>query len=178
MTQTNAAHLWAVGFNEMERADEVRELIVALSRKKDLILLGSAVVVRFRDGLLTLDGEPFVNLHDLGRTNFAGFLAGLALAAPPLTSAAVCALERSAGVATAAAIGISDDFVSEVGGQIKPGTSALFVLDQAGDMDAILREIRGLGGIVLKTSVDLQRAKLIQATLAAAANDAKTDPPR
>jgi hypothetical protein len=36
-------------------------------------------------------------------------------------------------------------------------------------MDAILRGIRGMGGTVLKTNVDLERAKLIQATLSASA---------
>ena len=49
---------------------------------------------------------------------------------------------------------------------MKPGTSALFVLDYEGDMDIVLREIRGLGGTVLKTNVDVDRAKLIQSTLA------------
>jgi hypothetical protein len=34
-------------------------------------------------------------------------------------------------------------------------------------MTAILQGIRGLGGTVLKTNVDLQRAQLIQSTLAA-----------
>ena len=33
-------------------------------------------------------------------------------------------------------------------------------------MDVILHAIRGLGGTVLKTNVDVERAKLIQATLA------------
>ena len=33
----------------------------------------------------------------------------------------------------------------------------------------ILHKIQGLGGTVLKTNVDLERAKLIQSTLAAAA---------
>jgi len=33
-------------------------------------------------------------------------------------------------------------------------------------MDIILYKIRGLGGRVLKTNVDVARAKLIQATLA------------
>ena len=37
----------------------------------------------------------------------------------------------------------------------------------AGDMEMILRTIRGLGGTVLKTNVDLDRAKLIQSSLAA-----------
>ena len=54
---------------------------------------------------------------------------------------------------------------------MKPGTSALFVLDDEGDMEMILYKIRGLGGTVLKTNVDVERAKLIQSTLAAAAAD-------
>jgi uncharacterized membrane protein len=175
MTKTNAAHLWAVGFNEMGRADQVRQRIIELGDKKDLTLFDSAVAVRFFDGSLTLDGEPFVVASNPQGHNFASFLASLALIVPPLTSAAVGALERSTRAATAAAVGIGEDFVSEVEERIKPGTSALFVLDLAGDMDAILQEIRGLGGTVLKTSVDLERAKLIQATLAATTNDAKID---
>jgi len=35
-------------------------------------------------------------------------------------------------------------------------------------MDVILYRIRGLGGTVLKTNVDLERAQLIQSTLSAA----------
>ena len=35
----------------------------------------------------------------------------------------------------------------------------------------ILHAIQGLGGTVLRTNVDLQRAQLIQSTLAAAAAD-------
>ena len=39
--------------------------------------------------------------------------------------------------------------------------------DEVGDIDAILEAIRGLGGTVLKTNVDLERANLIQSTLTA-----------
>ena len=72
-----------------------------------------------------------------------------------------------AGTAAAATqVGIKDDFIRDVEMLMKPGTSALFVLDDDIDMDAILHTIRGLGGTVLKTNVDLERAKLIQSTLA------------
>lgn len=54
---------------------------------------------------------------------------------------------------------------------MKPGSSALFVLDQEGDMEVILHTIRGLGGIMLRTNVNLERVKLIQSTLAASATD-------
>jgi uncharacterized membrane protein len=96
-----------------------------------------------------------------------GFLAGLVVGAA-VTGAAIGAM---AGVGTAVAastsVGIGDDFVKEVEGLMRPGTSALFVLDDEGDMDVILHKIRGLGGTVLKTNVDLERAKLIQSTLVA-----------
>ncbi len=90
----------------------------------------------------------------------------------PLTGATVGALLGGAGTAASvAAVGIGDDFVREVEGLMQPGTSALFVLDCEGDMEVILHAIQGLGGTVLRTNVDLQRAQLIQSTLAAASAD-------
>jgi uncharacterized membrane protein len=162
---TNIGHLWAIGYDDMERAAQIRDKITRLGDRHCLILLDVAVVVRYPDGSVTLDGEPFLVPTHIGGRGFAGFLAGLALGAPPLTSGTVSALVRGTGAA--AGVGISDDFVSEVERLMKPGTSALFVLDKEGDMDAILQGIRGLGGTVLRTNVDLERAKLIQSTLAA-----------
>jgi uncharacterized membrane protein len=137
--------------------------------KHDLKLLDVAVAVRYPDGSFTLNGEPFPVVIKIHGGTVAHFLASLALGAPPLTGAATGTLLASIG-ATADTAGISEDFVCEVEGLIKPGTSVLFVLDEEGDMDAILRAIRGLGGTVLKTNVDLERAKLIQSTLAASAD--------
>jgi uncharacterized membrane protein len=90
----------------------------------------------------------------------------LALGAPPLTGPAAGALARAGGC-TAAEVGIGEDFIDKVQALLRPGSSALFVLDQEGDMPAILRGIRGLGGTVLSTNVDGKRAKLIQSTPAA-----------
>ena len=95
-----------------------------------------------------------------------GFLAGLVLGAP-LSGATIGAMVGGAGTAISASVVIGDDFVREVKELMKPGTSAIFVLDDEGDMDVILHRIRGLGGTVLKTNVDLERARLIQSTLAA-----------
>ncbi|HUL11748.1 MAG TPA: DUF1269 domain-containing protein, partial [Methylococcaceae bacterium] len=63
----------------------------------------------------------------------------------------------------------------EVEKLMAPGTSALFVLDHEGHMDMILHRIRGLGGTVLKTNVDAERAKLIQSTLADVSEAARRD---
>jgi uncharacterized membrane protein len=172
---TKAGHLWAIGYDDMGRAEQVRHEIAKLGDKHCLILLDTAVVVRYPDGFVTLDGEPFVATIDFSCHSFASFFAGLALGAPPLTAAAVGALVRSTGRA-AAEVGIDDAFVSEVQSLMKPGTSALFVLDQEGDMEATLQGIRGLGGTVLKANVDVNRARLIQSTLAATDTQAEDRP--
>ena len=134
------------------------------------------MVVRHPDGSFTLDHKPFPRVANVLACSAVGFLAGLVVAAP-LTGAAVGALVGGLGTAASAAeAGIGDDFVREVERLMKPGTSALFVLDDAGDMEAILHTLRGLGGSVLRTNVDLERARLIQSTLAAADDDTpKTD---
>jgi uncharacterized membrane protein len=168
---TTNAHLWAIGYNDMERAEQVQEEITRLgwgsgNAAKYLILLDLAVVVRHPDGSFSLDREPFPGVANILACSAVGFLAGLVVAAP-LTGAAVGALLGGAGTATSTQVGISEDFIREVEGLMKPGTSALFVLDDEGDMEMILQSIQGLGGTVVRTNVDLERAKLIQSALAA-----------
>jgi uncharacterized membrane protein len=166
------SHLWAIGYDNMDRAQEVREKIANLAWEqgrgsKYLILTDIAVVVRHPDGSFTFNREPFPGVANVLACTAVGFLAGLVVAAP-LTGAAIGALLGGSGTATAAAsAGIGADFIHEVEVLMKPGTSALFVLDDEGDMDMILHTIHGLGGTVLKTNVDVDRAKLIQSTLAA-----------
>jgi len=165
---TESGHLWAVGYPDMGRAEQVRARMSELSETHCLDLLDTAVAVRYPDGSVTLDGTPFVPVRNVRGRRLASFLAGLALAVPTLTPAAVGALLSATGN-DSATVGISKDFVREVEGLMAPGTSVLFVLDREGDMAAILQGIRGLGGTVFKTNVDLERAKLIQATLASPA---------
>jgi uncharacterized membrane protein len=171
---TTTAHLWAIGYDDTVRADQVREEIARLGwgsghAAKYLILLDLAVVARHPDGSFTLDRKPFPGLTNILACTGVGFLAGLVLAAP-VTGATLGALLGSAGTAAAAHAGIGEDFIRDVEALMKPGTSALFVLDEGGDMEVILHTIQGLGGTVAKTNVDLERAKLIQSTLAASAD--------
>jgi uncharacterized membrane protein len=159
-------HLWAIGYDDMERADEVRHEITGLGWDRPYLLLEDiAVVVRHPDGSFAVDRDPFPTVPNVLSWSAVGFIAGLVLAAP-LVGAAAGAVLGGAGAAIAARVGIGEDFIHDVESMMQPGTSALFVLDDEGDMDVILHAIRGLGGRVLKTNVDLERAKLIQATLA------------
>ncbi len=162
---TAFGNLWAVGFDDIGRAAQVRDELTSLAwEKHQLELLDIAVAVRYRDGCLTLNGEPFAAVKTAKSGMLAHFFASLAINTPPLTCGAVEQILDGVGGGACAA-GISDDFVRGVVDLIKPETSVLFVLDEGGNMDAILHAIRGLGGTVLKTNVDLERAKLIQSTL-------------
>jgi uncharacterized membrane protein len=168
---TTSAHLWAIGYDDVARADQVRDEITELAwgpgnAAKYLILEDIALVERHPDGSFTFDRKTFPGIANILAVTGAGFLAGLVLAAP-LAGAAVGALLGGAGTAAAATqAGISEAFVRDAEAMMKPGTSALFVLDDVGAMDVILHKIQGLGGTVLKTNVDRERATLIQSTLA------------
>ena len=163
------AHLWAIGFGDTRRAAEVRDEIAELSRRtRELVLMDIAVAVCRRDRSFTLDGEPFLPEAGACHGPVARLLACLALGAPPMTARAVGAMLASVDVDPEGAI--ADDFIRHVEGLIRPDTSALFVLDDVGDWDAVLRDIRGLGGTVLKTNVDIERTRQIQSVLAAPAN--------
>jgi len=164
---SRTSHLWAVGYDDLARAEQVRaELTRLAGAEQYLLLLDIAVLARHADGSYTLDREPVSVSGGIWGGGTLGFLVGLALAAP-VTGAAIGALLGSAAATVAESLGIEDAFIRDVQRVMKPGTSALLVLDNEGDMQVILYAIRGLGGTVLKTNVELDRAKLIQATLSA-----------
>src|SRR5262245_58369735 len=124
------SHLWAVGFDDVARAEQVRDIVAGLARDpgqagKYLLLEDIAVVVRHLDGSFTFDRKPFPGVENILGCSLVGFLAGLVVAAP-LTGATVGAVLGGVGTAaSAAAAGISKDFIHEVERMMKPGSSAL-----------------------------------------------------
>jgi uncharacterized membrane protein len=161
------AHLWAIAYDDPGQAERTRAEVTALAGAEQyLLLLDVAILTRTTDGSYTLNREPFPLTSNVLAGGTLGFLAGLALAAP-MTGAAIGALLGTAASTVANAVGIEDAFIQDVKRLMKPGTSALLVLDNQGNLEVILHAIRGLGGTVLKTNVDLERAKLIQTTLSA-----------
>jgi uncharacterized membrane protein len=169
--------MWAIGYDDVGRADRVREEIIRLGWDKPyLILEDIAVVVRHPDGTFTLNREPFTAVAHITGLTLVGLLAGL-VTAMPLAGEALGAAVGGVNTAVAAAVRIDAEFVRDVERMMKPGTSAPFVLDDQGDMDVILHSIRGRGGTILKTNVDLERARLIQSALTAVPDEAlRTDP--
>jgi len=171
-----APHLWAIGFDNETRAAEVRREIEELGwgvgrGGKYLLLLDEAVVVRHADGSLAFDRKPVPWRAWLVISALVGFLLGLLLDVP-FTGALFGGLIGAVGVAVLTArVGPSNDFVRDVERLLQPGTSALLVVSDVNNLDVIRHTIQGLGGRVLKTNVDPQRASLIQETLATARSE-------
>ena len=164
---TTSTHLWAIGYDDAGQAERTRAEVTALAGAgQHLLLLDVAILTRTTDGSYMLNRKPFPLTGNVLAGGTLGFLAGLALAVP-MTSTAIGALLGTAASTVANAVGIEDAFIQDVERLMKPGTSAVLVLDDQGDLEVILHAIRGLGGAVLKTNVDLERAKLIQTTLSA-----------
>src|SRR5262245_18197696 len=132
--------LWAIGYDQIDRAAQMHDEVIRLGAKHCLEVLNPSVVVRYTDGIVTLDGQRFLGHISHYRNTWRRILADFALGVPPLTEAGVGALVGNGRVASDD-VGIDEAFISDVEELLKPGTSALFVLDQEGDMDALLQGI-------------------------------------
>src|SRR5262249_43763854 len=139
-------HLWAVGYDDMERAGQVRDEIVRLGWVENRLLLADlAVVVRHLDGSFTFDRERFPTGANIMGASAVGFLAGLVVGVP-IVGAAVGAMVGGAGTAMhAMSGGIAGGFIKDAQRLRKTGKSALFVLDSAGGREVILHSRRRPG---------------------------------
>jgi len=75
---TKPEHLWAIGYDDMGRAEQVRDEIISLGWDTHYLdLLDVAVVVRHPDGSFTCNREPFPAVANILGCTVVGFLAGL-----------------------------------------------------------------------------------------------------
>ncbi len=132
-----------------------------------LLFYDAVIVTRLPDGTFKFDRENYSALAATGTLGLIGFLMGLVVA-QPLAGAVIFTLVGSVFSAAAAAVGISDDFVSDVQELMLPGAPVLFLVGNqggSGSQEAIMYQLRGLGGKVLKSNVDADWEKRIQMVL-------------
>jgi len=162
-------HLWAIGYDDMGRAKQVQDEIINLGWDKQYFC---SMTLQCR-----ASARRIVHLGPRGVPGRLQRL-GLQCRGPPCGPGARRTTARrdhrshgggAGSAAVSASVGIDDDFVTEVKGLMSQDVRH-FCPGRRGDMDVILHRIRGLGGTVLKTNVDLERARLIQSTLAASSH--------
>lgn len=132
-----------------------------------LIDLEDAVIVRRNDkGKLYL--QQSVNLTATGAWSgaFWGLLIGMIFGGPlggAIGSAAGAGIGAWSG--SLGDYGIEDDFVRELGAEVEPCCSALFVLARSMTTDKVIHELEGTGGRLLRTSLPADVEQRLQAAL-------------
>ncbi|WP_024510143.1 DUF1269 domain-containing protein [Bradyrhizobium sp. ARR65] len=159
--------LVAIVYPSEAKAEEVRQKLLKLQREY-LISIGDAVIAVKTDAD-SVKLNQMVNTTAMGAAtgSFWGLLVGL-LFMNPLIGVALGAAGGAIGGALTD-FGIQDQFMKELASSVKPGDAVLFVLIKQMTADKVLNEIKGDGGVVLKTSLDEKKEQMLRDTLAKAA---------
>src|SRR6478609_11372620 len=163
-----ASDLVFIAFPTEAKAEEVRQRVLALQREY-LIELGDAVVV-------VKDPEGHIKLNQLINTTatgavsgaFWGTLIGLIFLNPLIGTAVGAASGALGGKLTD--VGINDDFMRDTASALQPGSAGLFLLIKSMTADKVLKELQGIGGVVMKTSFDETKEAQLRDALAAASS--------
>ncbi len=159
--------LVAIVYPSEARAEEVRQRLIQL-QKEYLISINDAVIaVKTDTGAIKLN--QLVNTTAMGAISgsFWGLLIGV-LFLNPIVGVALGAASGALGGALSD-FGINDSFMKDLAAHIQPGNAVLFVLIKSMTADKVINEIKDSGGVVLKTSLDETKEKVLRDALAAAA---------
>ena len=166
------SELIVVGYHGKHRAAEVLEQLQRLNDDWAVELQDGVAAYRRDDGKLRVEQSlNFTGKEGAGFGGALGLILGALIAAPFTAGAstAVAAAAIGTNAATVGALGamagaddavdwkerfgISDDFVSQVGGMIKTGDSAVFALLSATEPEKVAEYFARSGGTVLRTTL-------------------------
>jgi uncharacterized membrane protein len=162
--------LVVIDYENEVKAEEVRLALLKMQKEYLIDLADAVVVVRDEKGKVKL--RQLYNLTAAGAASggFWGALIGL-LFLNPLFGFAIGA---AAGAVSGALkdVGISNDFMKELGQTLKPGTAALCVLIRQMTPDKVVEEIQKFGGTLIKTNLCNENEAKLREALAAAQQSA------
>ncbi|MBY8887990.1 DUF1269 domain-containing protein [Streptomyces sp. PTM05] len=145
------SNLFVIAYDDVRTATEVRDKLFQMMKEHLIQLEDAAVVERREDGKIKL--HQVSNPVAMGATGGAlwGTLIGM-LFFVPFLGAAVGAAAGAAG-GSVVDTGVNDDFMRELGRNLRPGAAALFLLVQQATEDRVVPEIAQYGGQLVKTSL-------------------------
>ena len=159
--------LIVAAFDTETGADEMRDAMIQLQKEFVVELADAAVVVRGADGKVRVkQAIDLVGAGALGGA-FWGMLIGLIFLVPWLGLAIGAAAGAIGGAFTD--IGVPDDFIKQVGEQIRPGSSALFLLLNKQTPDRLIEEFHKFHGTILKTSLSHEEEMKLREAMGAGA---------
>lgn len=163
-----------IAFPDEKKAEEVRQRVLDLQREY-LIELGDAVVV-------VKDDKGRIKLNQLVNSTAAGAISGALwgtligfIFLVPLIGTAIGAASGAIG-GKLADYGINDQFMKDAANSLQPGMAGLFLLIRKMTTDKVLADLKGIGGTVMRTSLDEKaEAQLREAIASQVASGSKED---
>lgn len=158
------ANLSVVVFDNPDEAGKVRVALQDVVRQGKLTLDDSAVVVKDADGQVQVRHEMDRGVKiGIAGGGFLGLFIGF-LFGGPLVSALVWAI--GGGIAgSLAEMGVNKDFVNDVKNEMKPNSSALFVITRADDPTLALAALRPYEGKVIQTTLPTETEEALRRVL-------------
>jgi uncharacterized membrane protein len=155
--------LIVIGFDDESTAFEMRAALTKMQKEYLISMEDAVVVTKDEEGKVKL--HQAVNLTAAGAVggSFWGMLIGM-IFLNPLVGAAVGA---GAGALSGklSDIGVSDQFMKDLGNTLTNGTSALFVLVRKATPDKVLEGLSGFKGKVLRTSLTKDKEEELREVL-------------
>ena len=164
-----AANLIVLTFDNMDEAEQVHAALVKGKKEGALSIDDAAVVVKDAEGKVHVNNQVSTGTWTAAGV---GGLIGLLIGAIFFPIGGII-LGLGGGVLVAKLLdtGLDDKFVKQVGKEIKPGTSALFVLLNHENQTAEMAILRQFHGKVLQTNLSTEAEENLKRAL-------KDDSPR
>jgi uncharacterized membrane protein len=149
------AHLVVLGLDSPAKAEEVFDLAGDLARQELLQLQDAAYAYRDDKGKVRI--HQAVSLTGAGAASGAlwGTLIGMLFLMP------VAGLAIGAGTGALAGkladVGINDDTIRQIGGQLEQGKAAVFLLARSATVDRVIDAIKPFNPTVIQTNLTKDR---------------------
>jgi len=140
-----------VTFDNTHEASELRQTLRNLQTRDLLDIEDAAVILRDPDGKVKVDNETS---HGVKVGAGAGALAGLFVAFLFPIAGIVVGAASGAAVAHVMDLGIDKQFVKDVTASLQPDSSALLVVVNSADPDAVRGALGPYKGTIYQTSLD------------------------
>ena len=154
------SELVTIGYPDVATATEALRLLDRLQVEGAVDLEDAVIVERGADGRVTLHPWIHQGLLETGASALVGGLIGTLFLAPLLGAA----LGAAAGATRAALVdlGIPDDFMSQLGSTLPPGSAAVMVLFSSAAPKQVLEQLQRDGGRVVQTPLSTEAERRLQ----------------
>jgi uncharacterized membrane protein len=156
--------LVVIAFPTEEKAEAVRTRVLGLQKTYLIELEDAVVAVKHPDGKVKLNQMVSTTAAGAASGSFWGLLIGVLFMVPIVGVALGAASGALAGALTD--VGINDNFMKDLSQALQPGDAALFLLIRRMTTDKVLEDLQGVGGTVLRTSLDHTKENALREALA------------